>query len=337
MTLYTFVKSKVALSLLTTYALSASANLFADSSDFAPQLEQKGEPSPWFTGPLLTSSGYVVPDGHYNIEPYEYATTIFGTYDASWHTQSRPNFYNISTQTTVEIGIPWNFEITFTPAWSWNHTEGASHWVLNDMSFGFDYQILSETKGKWWPAIKLSVRGNLPIGRYQKLKPKSMKTDIGGIGSWAPSVGIAMAHLYWWGGHFFFAPRFNVQYTIPTPVHVKNFNTYGGGHHTRGKVYPGQFLLFLFGFEISLSQRWAIAGDIQYLHINKSRFKGHKGATAGVPNTVGLPSSEQLSLAPAIEYNWSDNYGIIAGAWFSVAGRNQLEFASGVVALNIYH
>ncbi len=337
MSLFTLVTARIALSLLAVSALCVSANLFADTSNFVAQSKQNRKPAPWFTGPLLTPSGNVIPDGHYNIEPYEFATTVFGLYDANWRTQSRPNFYNISTQTIVEIGIPCHFDITFTPAWSWNHTEGASHWVLNDMVFGFDYQILSAAKGKWWPAIKLAVRGNLPIGRYQKLNPKSMKTDIGGIGSWAPSVGIVLTQLYWWGGHFFFAPRFNIQYTIPTPVHVKNLNTYGGGHHTRGKVYPGQALLFLFGFEISLSQRWAIAGDVQYLHINKTRFKGHKGRAAGVPNTVGVPSSEQLSLAPAIEYNWSKNYGVIAGAWFSVAGRHQLEFASGVVAINIYH
>ncbi len=334
-----FSKSAIALSALTACTLSFSGTLFAatPSSNRASKPIEFAEPFPWLTGPLLTPSGHVIPNGHYNIEPYEFVTTNYGTYDANWHTHSIPNFYNISTQIPFQFGIPWDFDVAFTPAWSWNHIEGASHWDLNDMSYGFDYQILKDKKGKWWPAIKLNVHGNLPIGRYQKLNPKSKGTDIGGSGSWAPSVGIVMSHLYWWGGNYFFAPRFNVQYTIPTPVHVKNLNAYGGGHHTRGKVFPGQSLLFLFGFEIALTQRWALAGDIQYVHVNKTRFKGHKGATDGVPNTVGAPSSEQWSLAPAIEYDWSPNYGIIAGAWFSVAGRNQLEFASGVVAINIYH
>jgi hypothetical protein len=95
-------------------------------------------------------------------------------------------------------------------------------------------------------------------------------------------------------------------------------------------------LTVLFGFEISLSQRWAIANDIQYVHTNKTRFKGRKGATRGVANRVGRPSSEQWSLAPAIEYNWSDDYGVIAGVWFTFAGRNTIEFTSGVIAVNIY-
>ncbi|MES2122546.1 MAG: hypothetical protein V4492_07205, partial [Chlamydiota bacterium] len=80
----------------------------------------------------------------------------------------------------------------------------------------------------------------------------------------------------------------------------------------------------------------ALALDIQYQHNNKTRFSGHKGRTRGVRNVVGGPSSEQFSLAPAFEYNFTYNVGLIAGCWFTVAGRNALEFASGVVAINIY-
>jgi hypothetical protein len=48
------------------------------------------------------------------------------------------------------------------------------------------------------------------------------------------------------------------------------------------------------------------------------------------------PSNEQWSVAPAIEYNWSKNVGLIVGSWFSFAGRNSVRFISGVAALNIY-
>jgi hypothetical protein len=205
------------------------------------------------------------------------------------------------------------------------------------MSFGFDYQLLFDKPDKWWPAIKLNVRANLPIGKYENLSRKSKGTDAGGFGSWQPGAALGFSHLYWWGGHVFFAPRLTFQYIIPNSVHVKNLNVYGGGHHTRGTVYPGASFTTFFGFEISLTQRWVIANDIVWNHTNKTRFKGRRGATQGVPNVIGVPSSESISIAPAIEYNWSYNYGVIAGAWFTVAGRNTAEFASGVIAINIYH
>jgi len=326
-------KASLFFSLLT---LGLFSTLHADTAS-AEQPKAKVRSEPWLTGPLLTPSGHVIPAGHWNIEPYEYVNTNYGVYDHRWRSHSVPhNFYNVLTQVPIQYGIGAGFDFQFVPQFSWNHIHGASHWVLNDMGYGFDYQILSDNKDKWWPAIKLALRGNFPIGKYQHLHAHGKGTDIGGTGSWAPGVGITMSHLYWWGGHIFLAARMNWQYSFPTPVHVRGFNAYGGGHHCCGKAYPGQVLIGQIGLELSLSQRWVLAGDIQYQHINHTRFRGQKGATDGVPNSVGGPSSDQWSLAPAIEYNWNPFVGIIAGVWFTVAARNSPVFANAVVAINIY-
>jgi hypothetical protein len=323
-------------SLLTVFSFF---NLSHATEMSAKELKPKKEqPTPWFTGPLLTPSGHAIPKGHWNIEPYEFVQTIYGVYDKDWHTQDVPhNFYSVQTQLPIQYGLGARFDFTFTPSWAWQHTHSASHWVLNDMNYGFDYQILYDKLGTWWPAIKLALRGNLPFGKYQHLSAKKKRTDIGGFGSWTPAVGITMSELFWWGGHIFFAARMNWQYLFPTPVHVRGLNTYGGGHGCAGKAFPGQALVGQFGFELSLSQRWALAGDVQYLHVNKTRFKGTPGTMAdGTLNPVGGPSTDQWSVAPAIEYNWSPFVGIIAGVWFSVGARNSPEFATGVVAVNIY-
>ena len=54
----------------------------------------------------------------------------------------------------------------------------------------------------------------------------------------------------------------------------------------------------------------------------KTRFKGK----TLVPNTA--PPAAQFSLAPAIEYNWSSDIGIIFGPWFTIAGRNAVQLVS---------
>ncbi len=46
-------------------------------------------------------------------------------------------------------------------------------------------------------------------------------------------------------------------------------------------------------------------------------------------------SSTNLGLAPAIESNWSDSAGLIAGAELSVAGRNTASYIAPQVALSI--
>lgn len=294
-------------------------------------------PTPWFVGPLLTPSAHVVPNGHMNYEPYLYGSTKFGNYNAHWQTQDlKDNVYQIYTQHPFQFGMPARMDFTFIPQFGWNYTDGAGEWVVNDMSFGFDYQLYYRHPDSWYPSVKLALRGNFPLGKYQKLNPKKLGQDIGGSGSWAPSIAINMSRLVWFGGTQFLSLRWSVGYTFPTPVHVKGFNAYGGGHHTHGTAWPGQNLQVLFGLEYSLTKRWAFAFDFDYSHTNKTRFSGHRGKTNGVPNILGSPSSEQFSIAPALEYNWSAYVGMIAGVWFTVGGRNTSEFAQGIVAVNIY-
>lgn len=298
--------------------------------------DQQEMPTPWLTGSLLSPAGDVIPNGHYNYEPYLYVGTNFGTYNSHWGTKRANNLHTVISQTIFEAGLPANFDFQIYPQFSWNHTHGASSWDINDIPWGFDYQLLSSEGSQWWPKIKLSFFANLPVGKYQKLNPGKQRTDVGGSGSWFPNIGIVFGRLFWFGGNHFLNVRASADYTFPTSVHVKGYNTYGGGRHTRGRVFPGQFVTSIFAFEYTWTQRWAFAMDTVYTHYNKTRFKGHRGKTKGIPNQVGGPSSEVLSFAPAFEYNWSVNVGLIAGCWFTAAGRNTIRFANGVIAINIY-
>ncbi len=116
---------------------------------------------------------------------------------------------------------------------------------------------------------------------------------------------------------------------------MKGFNIYGGGYKTRGKVYPGNAFSAILSFEFTFNEHWVFALDNVYTHANKIRFSGNPGFLVPdlVPSTVGGPSTEQLSFAPAIEYNFSSHLGMIAGSWFSAMGRNSLEFRSGIISV----
>jgi hypothetical protein len=46
-----------------------------------------------------------------------------------------------------------------------------------------------------------------------------------------------------------------------------------------------------------------------------------------------LPSSEQISFAPAIEYNFNSNIAIEIGAWVTALGRNSPIFNSAIIDL----
>ena len=130
---------------------------------------------------------------------------------------------------------------------------------------------------------------------------------------------------------------FGVAYYVSTPVRVHGFNRYGGSSNTNAKVYNGNFWTAVGAFELSLSQKWAVACDVLYEYNNKNRFKGFAGTDSfGNLLSLSVPSGDNLSLSPAIEYSLSSNMGFIAGVWFSVTGRNSLRFTTGVLAFNVY-
>jgi len=289
--------------------------------------------APWFTGPLISPSSTAVPLGHFNLETYFYATANTASYNDHWKADEMNTLWNISFLPQWQIGLtPW-MDIQLNPVFFYSFTEGAASWGFSDLQAQFDFQLY-KTKNKvteWNSSLKLAVIEIFPCGKYQNLNPKKLSTDIGGAGSWKSALGLVWGNLFYFGKEHFLSTRCSVQYGYSLPVHVKNLNAYGGGSGTKGTVYPGQTFQFDLAGEYSFTKNWVFAMDIFGTWSAKSRFSG----TSAVKNT--LNSSFQLSLAPAIEYNWNSQLGIIFGPWFTVAGLNAYQFATGIFALNYYY
>jgi hypothetical protein len=297
--------------------------------------EKSNEPKdfPWFTGPLLAPSGHVVPQGSVNYEPYFYWSKTPRKYDNHWHSRSLPHtFSNLLIQPTFQIGILPATEFDLAPQYNYNNYRGVHDWTVGDIPIELAFQIVKHPPGSWIPAIKLRLSSNLPIGNYQRLSPDKMGTDVGGSGNWNPGVGLVATRIIQLSGIHYLAWRFFMTYNIGTPVHVHGLNTYGGTPTTHGTVYPGNIFLTVFSMEYTLTTNWVFAIDFQYQHNNKTRFSGKSGGTA-----LKTPSSELVAIAPAIEYNWSANVGVIFGPYFPITGRNTGDFFQWIFAINIYH
>lgn len=308
---------------------------------FAVKVLQKpaaAEQQPWLTGPLITPSSLVVPGGHYNIEPYLYVFNYTGMYDSHWHTERASNFWTTNLQLVLQIGLtPW-LDVQSTPSAAYNYTEGVGSWTFGDLPIEIDLQIYNPGPDEWMPAVKLQLIELFPTGKYDKLDPKKKVTDAGGMGAFNTSIGLAIGKHFHLGGFYFLDMRFYCQYSLPSAVHLQGNNYYGGGTGTDAHFFPNQQLQIDIAVEASVSRHWAFALDIQANWYTRAHFSGNPGVDSnGQVASLGWGSGAQFSLAPAIEYNWSDRLGLIAGSWFTVAGRNAFHFYSGVVALNYYH
>ncbi len=292
----------------------------------------KQEIAPWLTGPLLCPSGHVIPLGHQNYEPYVYFAQNRGHYDSHWAPHSTPHFHSALIQPLIQLGVLPLTEFDLAPQFQFNENQGQNEWRVSDLPIVLGIQVLSEKTTGWQPAIKLRLGLNLPLGKYDRLKAHKKGTDSAGSGAWTPGAGLVITKLFHFSGVHFLAARSFINYNFTVPVSVHGLSSYGGAPTTQGTVYTGGVFTGIAGFEYTLSQNWALALDIAYNHNWKTRFSGHSGGLA--PSS---PSSDSLSLAPAIEYNFNEQIGVIAGPWMSVAGRNSTQFVQWVFAINIYN
>jgi hypothetical protein len=297
-------------------------------------------PAPWFTGPLEAASGNVIPVGHYNLEPYVNLYIYSSSYDNDWKAQDIPTLWSLNPQFIIEVGLtPW-MDFQITPSWFWNYREGSAHWEMGDWVVQFDFQLHQDQLPHidWLPSIKLTLRETIPLGRYRNLIFKNQRTDIGGAGSWVSGAALVFSKLLRMYDIHYFNTRLSLEFNWSAPVHVKSFNSYGGGYGTNGTAYPGLNYQIDAGFEYNLTRNWALALDIIGNWNGGGRFSGTPGVLPnGAPASNVFLASAQYSLAPAIEYNWSDSLGVIAGSWFTVAGRNSPQFSSIIIALNYFN
>lgn len=289
------------------------------------------EEPPWLTGTLIAPLGTAVPLGEFEIDSYVYYTVNTGFYGKHWGSHSTPNFYTMNPAFFSFFGItPWA-DIHIFPGFAWNRTQGRESVQFQDLPIGIDVQLYPPDKN-WFPGIKATVREIFPTGKYQNLDPQNLGTDSTGQGAYGTAFNLVLYKLIHLTGRHFLSLTASALYTVNTSVHVNGFNAYGGGFGTNGTVFPGNSFQGALSFEFTLSQNWVVAFDSVYTHVNQTTFSGNPGVTAsGNPAKVGFSSSEQISFAPAIEYNFTGKLGIIAGAWFSAAGRNSTRFTTGIL------
>jgi len=314
---------------------------FASSGEnnLSPTCNIEECPGPWFTGPLLSPSGHVVPKGYIDFEPYAFYTVTTGDYNSNWKIIDSPNFTNLNFLFLLYIGLTEWADILFAPQFFWKKTQGVSSLEFGDLNVTLDFQILEDTKNNTVPGLKFYIQETFPTGPYQKRNPERLFTDVGGGGSFVTTFGFVLDSLFEPSYCRFLDLRLNGFIAFPTNVSVKGLNAYGGAPDTKATVKPGMEWGGIFGLQYSLTQNWAFALDIEGIYGNATTFKGFSGTlTPKAPTKVvlGNPSNLSFSIAPAIQYNFSSSLGIIAGTWITFAGKSTPHFFSGVIAINYY-
>ncbi len=287
--------------------------------------------NPWYAGPLLTPSAHTLDPGYVNIQPYLFVFDNYGVFNKHRDSESIPNLISVNPVFIVQTGIIKGWDIAATIQGFYNKQSGISSGGFGDLSLSSGIQVVPEKP--YTPAVKIGLSESFPTGKYKNLNRSKNGLDATGNGSFVTGMSINISKVFWWFMKHPMNIRLSLNYSIPSKVHVRNFNAYGGGFGTDGTVRPAKKYSSDLGVEYSFTQRWVFATDFVYTYKGKVRFEGTPGTTpSGSPATNTNSFGDQLSLAPAIEYNPSSSIGVLAGVWFSVYGRNTLHFIAGVVS-----
>jgi hypothetical protein len=290
--------------------------------------------NPWYAGPLITSGAHVMQPGQYNIQPYLFLINNYGLFDKSGSSHSIPHLKTINPTLAFQFGLlHWMDSIIGVQSYS-NWQNGHSATGFGDTTLSLGFGILDE--GAYTPALKMVFKERFPTGKYSDLNPALGGTDGVGAGSYATSISLNVSKVVWWVLTHPINFRASLGYTFPSIAPVKGFNAYGGGYGTKGNIHTPNVLSLDAAMEYSFTQRWVLAIDAVYSYSSRTKFVGKKGLNkSGGVAACGAPFNDNLSFAPALEYNMMDgNLGFLLGSWFSVWGRNSLNFVSLVASVS---
>ncbi len=294
--------------------------------------------APWFTGPLLAPAGHVIPKGHTNLEIYGLDVFNNGFYNGEGNVIRTPLFRSVVVNPIISHGFTDWLDVQMTIPYTFNSTQGVKSNRLTDVSVAAGIQLF-EQKGELNRLdARLLVQETLPTGRYDHLDPTLLGTDATGLGIYQAQLGLNLQYLLPVFDTHYLRTRLILAHIFSSSVWVNGVNSYGGSVNTHGKVRVGSENDLDLAFEYTLTQNWVAVLEGYISKGENSRFNGilDIGNIGAPPVNIGNNSYIEKALAPALEYNFTSNVGVIGGVWFPVSGRNTPHYLTYMLALNAF-
>lgn len=286
----------------------------------------------WFTGSLEAPSPALPKAGILAIEPYMIYTNNTGAYGDGWRHYAVPNDVDsVESLTVLKYALTDRLSLEALPSFAHAWNGQASATGLGDLPTELEYRFNDENNRTGAPSVTAALGVSFPTGRYQHLS-----TPLAGLGSGAYTLkeGLLLQSLFATRDNHPLRLRFYAAaFEALQNVSLQDGSVYGTGNGFRGHVTPGVAEEFGIGAGYGLDQRWVLAFDLVGNHAAGLDLRGTNAA--GSFAHVSGAASSSVSVAPAVEYNWSGSIGIIAGFEFSAAGRNTPSYIAPQVALSM--
>ena len=292
----------------------------------------------WWTGPMLAPSAATLPRGHFLIEPYLFDVTTDGLFDRNGTRRTAPHANEFGSLTYMNYGLADRFTVGLIPTAGYNEIgNGASSSSvgLGDLTVQAQYRLTQFHEGGWIPTTSVAVQETLPTGRFDHLG--NHPSDGLGGGAYTTTVAFYSQTYFWLPNGRILRMRFNMTQSFSGSVHLEDVSVYGTAQGFRGHASPGSTFFVDLAWEYSLTRRWVLALDATGRLQGNTPVTGFDLSDSSSLIRLNSGSSAAFALAPAIEYNWRRNLGVLLGTRLIPAGRNTVATITPAIAVNFVH
>jgi hypothetical protein len=285
----------------------------------------------WWTGPLLAPSAATLPHGHVLIEPYVYDVMQYGSYGSNGRLTQAPHANGFGSLTYIIYGLADRLSVGMIPVFAFNTASNApssSGVRFGDLALQAQYRIAQYRAGSWIPTTSINVQETFPTGKYDQLGDRPANGT--GSGTYTTTLSLYTQTYFWLRGRIL-RMRVNASQSYSSSTNVNGVSVYGTGAGFHGSAKPGNSFTLDLAQEYSITRNWVFALDEVYHHSGNTQVVDANGSV------TNSGDSTAFQLAPAMEYNWTSNVGVIVGLRLIPAGRNTSASVTPAIAINIVH
>jgi hypothetical protein len=298
------------------------------SAPLASELRQSLDDA-WWTGPMLAPSAATLPRGHFLIEPYLYDVTS-------------PHSNGFGSLTYINYGLADKLTVGMIPIFGFNKISNgpsSSGVGVGDLTLQTQYGLTKFHDGSWIPTTSFAVQETLPTGKYDQLGDRP--SDGLGSGAYTTTLALYSQTYFWLPNARILRMRFNVSEALSSNANIRDVSVYGTEAGFRGHAEPGASFLVDASWEYSVTRRWVLASDATYRHNGNTLVIGNDLNRSGVPSPSQIRtdsgSSEAFAFAPAVEYSWKPNLGVLLGTRLILGGHRTGASITPAVAINFVY
>ena len=324
--------------------------LVALTPAFAGDKEAMGDA--WWTGPLQTPNAGTLPKDHWYVETYFAVEQDNGGWDNGGHRYGANNkvlgsgYDNDYQSTTLfSYGVMKNFTtqvlLGVDGAQGGTGTPSSNGLEVNTVRLREVVKLHSYKQGQPWPTFSIVPEVNAPVA-------------AGSV--WTPGIGFWAIRPFWMPGGRILRIRASEDIFFPRGgKEVSNLNTFKSSTglantpttalsatclaNSNCSLDAAKYGVTQVGLEYSLTKHWVPAFDFVWKYYGENKYNGSDaigitGVTAaGLPTTGVFQGRRDFRVDPALEYNFTENTGIIFGAEVTVTGRNTGSYIAPQIAL----